>query len=1078
MSRAHTEKPFEDVIESALLRSGWGKGASSHYNRELGLDTSEMFPFLGATQAEEWEELLRRRGARELYDPGRDPQPVETETAMREFTKLVAREIDSRGALDVLRHGVKDHGVKIRLAYFRPSHTLAAEALKEYDANRLTVTRQLRYSADDTHKAPDLTLFLNGIPVATAELKNQGSGSDVTHAKAQYRKRDPKEVLFARRTLVHFAVDQDMVFITTRLAWEKTRFLPFNTGSRGPGKYGGAGNPPLPEGATGYRTSYLWEQVWQPDAWLDLIHRFLHVEDESLKKGKAPVVKRGDAHRKPLIFPRYHQWHAVRALTEHAARHGAGDNYLVEHSAGSGKSNSIAWLAHRLSSLHTPADAALIAPEARDRGVGPNQPVFDKVIVMTDRRVLDKQLQDTIHQFDHVLGVVERIDEDSEQLARALIGQTARIVITTLQKFTFVQEKVAALNDRRYAIIVDEAHSSQSGESADAVKRLLGSGNGDDEADALTAAAAKRGRHPNLSYFAFTATPKDKTLNLFGIPSDEVDEHGERVRKPFHTYSMRQAIEERFILDVLGNYSTYDTYFRLRNAALEAEVEADPNVDARKAKAALVRAVKLNPAALDQQAQIIVDHFREHIMHRLAGRAKAMVVTGSRKHAVRLYQAIRAYVDKREFTDCGALVAFSGVLTLDENDYTEGKLNGFSDRETPARFGYVKTDDPHAATRDQAEYRILVVADKYQTGFDQPLLTAMYVDKKLEGVAAVQTLSRLNRTHPLKRQEDVFVLDFANDAERVQKSFQRYYEEANAQPADPNLLYTKEHELRGYQLLDDSEIEAFALVQLEAESPQATRAQIEKAHAQLNRLTEPARDRYLHVEETDPEAAEEFRKALDQFVRAYSYLSQVAGYPDRELEALYRFARYLANRIRPDAGAGVDIGPVDLTHLRIVRSGQQDVSLEPQGAQLLPGFSADGGGGGREDEEVPLSQVIAEINDRHGWNLDTGDQIWFGQQVVALAENEAIQQAGLVLDDLDKFGQVFDKHLRRVVGERAEANDTLVKRFFGEDPEFKEVFTQVARKQAYDLIRRPARREAERRLRQTRGMSASTQSEG
>ncbi|MCG5220600.1 DEAD/DEAH box helicase family protein [Streptosporangium soli] len=1071
MSGAHTERPFEDAIETFLLKSGWKKGLSTFYNRELGLDTSEMFTFIGATQPDEWEELLRRRGAREPYNPKRNPQPVETDIAMREFAKLVAREIDDRGALDVLRRGVKDQGMRIILAYFRPSHTLADDALKGYAENRLTVTRQLRFSATDVMQAPDLTLFLNGIPMATAELKNGGTASNVGHAKDQYRRRNRKELLFARRTLVHFAVDQDLVFITTRLAENKTRFLPFNTGSRGAGKYGGAGNPPLAEGTTGYRTSYLWEQVWQPDAWLDLLQRFLHVEDEGLKKGRAPAAKRGDAHRKPLIFPRFHQWHAVRELADHAARHGAGDNYLVEHSAGSGKSNSIAWLAHQLSSLHTPADPALIAPEARAKDIRPNEPVFDKVIVMTDRRVLDKQLQDTIHQFDHVLGVVDRIDEDSDQLAKALTGQTARIVITTLQKFKFVKEKVSGLNDRRYAIIVDEAHSSQSGESADGVKGLLGSGNGDEEGDPLTAAAAQRGRHPNLSYFAFTATPKDKTLNLFGTRSPE------GTLEPFHTYSMRQAIDEGFILDVLGNYSTYDTYFRLRNAALEAELEADLTVDAREARAALVRAVKLNPAALDQQAQIIVDHFRDHVRFRLRGRAKAMVVTGNRKHAVRLYQAIRAYVDRREFTDCGALVAFSGTLTLDGTDYTEGKLNGFSDRDTPTRFGYVKADDTHAATRDQAEYRILVVADKYQTGFDQPLLTAMYIDKKLEGVAAVQTLSRLNRTHLLKLKEDVFVLDFANDAERIQKSFQRYYEEANAQPADVNVLYRIEQELRGYQLLDDVEIEAFARAQVESEAPGATRAQIEKAHELLNRLTEPARDRYRNVESTDSERAEEFRKALDQFVRAYSYLAQVAGFPDPELESLYRFARYLAARIRPDAGAGIDLGPVDLTHLRIALAGQQDVGLEPQGPQLLPSFSADGGGGGREEEEVPLSQVIAEMNEKFGWNLDTGDQIWFGQQVIALAENEAIQQAGLVLDDLDKFGQVFDKHLRRVVGERAEANDTLVKRFFGEDPGFKEVFTQVARKQAYDLIRRPVRREAERRLRRTGEMSADGRSE-
>jgi type I restriction enzyme R subunit len=386
---------------------------------------------------------------------------------------------------------------------------------------------------------------------------------------------------------------------------------------------------------------------------------------------------------------------------------------------------------------------------------------------------------------------------------------------------------------RRYAIVVDEALSSQSGSSADAVKKLLGQGE-DDEQDVLTASASARGKHPNLSYFAFTATPKDKTLNLFGQRSPVT-----RKMKPFHTYSMRQAISEGFILDVLRKYSTYDTYFRLRNAAVD---EPERTVDARKARAALVRAVKLNPAAVDQQAQIIVDHYREHIMPRLSGRAKAMVVTASRKQAVVLYQAIRSYVDKREFADCGALVAFSDTLSIDGIDYTEAKLNGFPPSQLPARFGYVKADDPHAATRDQAEYRILVVADKYQTGFDEPLLTVMYVDKKLDGVAAVQTLSRLNRVHPLKTQDDVWVLDFANDAESIQK-------------------------------------------------------------------------------------------------------------------------------------------------------------------------------------------------------------------------------AGLANDDIDNFGQVFDRHLRRVVGERAKANDTLVRRFFGEDPEFKEVFTHVARKQAYDLIRRPARREAEERLR-------------
>ncbi|SNR66411.1 type I restriction endonuclease subunit R [Actinomadura mexicana] len=1059
MKAAHAEEPFEDAIESAMLRSGWERGLAGHYDRELGLDTGEMFTFIGATQIDEWNELLRRRGVREEYRPGSLDQNSAVDVAMREFGKLVARQIDDRGALEVLRHGVKDQGVLIKLAFFRPSHTLAAGALDQYEQNRLTVVRQLGYSAKDPLKRLDVALFLNGIPVATAELKNQGTKSNVEDCKRQYREtRDPKELLFARRTLVHFAIDQDLVFLATRLAGEETRFLPFNLGSGGAGERGEAGNPPLPADAPPgtYRTSYLWEKVWQRDAWLELIGRFLHVADESIKKGRAPVSKRGDAHRKPLIFPRYHQWDVVRRLTGHAARNGAGENYLVMHSAGSGKSNSIAWLVHRLSSLHTPEDPREISAGGRAKGLEQNQLVFDKVIVMTDRLVLDKQLQDTIHQFDHVAGVVHRIDNDSAQLAEALTGAEARIIITTQQKFSFVQDKIADMPGRRYAIVVDEAHSSQSGSSADAVKKLLGQGE-DDEQDVLTASASARGKHPNLSYFAFTATPKDKTLNLFGQRSPVT-----RKMEPFHTYSMRQAISEGFILDVLRKYSTYDTYFRLRNAAVD---EPERTVDARKARAALVRAVKLNPAAVDQQAQIIVDHYREHIMPRLSGRAKAMVVTASRKQAVVLYQAIRSYVDKREFADCGALVAFSDTLSIDGIDYTEAKLNGFPPSQLPARFGYVKADDPHAATRDQAEYRILVVADKYQTGFDEPLLTAMYVDKKLDGVAAVQTLSRLNRVHPLKTQDDVWVLDFANDAESIQKAFKPYFEEANAEPADPNLLYVKERDVKGYQLLDDTEIAAFARVQAEAEQSGTTRQQIEQAHAQLIRLTDPARDRYDRLLETDLEAADGFRKSLDQFIRAYSYLSQIAGFADLDLEGLYRYGSFLANRIQPGSGGGVDIGPVDLTHLRIVRSGEGDAGVEPEGAVVLPAFSPEGGGSARDEEEVPLGQVIAEINDRFGWGLDTGDQIWYGQQVVALAENHAIQQAGLANDDIDKFGQVFDRHLRRVVGERAKANDTLVRRFFGEDPEFKEVFTHVARKQAYDLIRRPARREAEQRLR-------------
>ena len=1042
MNAADVEARFEDAIESALVASGWRTGPAG-YSPELGLDTSELHAFIDTTQPKELELLATAHGG--------------IETARRELAKLVAGQIDDRGALDVLRHGVKDRGVTIKLAYFRPSHTLARGALDQYQANRLTVARQFHYSARDPAKSVDLALFLNGIPVATAELKNPAKGQTVEEAKHQYRTdRDPKELIFARRTLVHFAVDPDLAFITTRLAGTKTRFLPFNTGSAGPGQPGGAGNPPAATPG-GYRTSYLWEQVWQRDAWLDLIHRFLHVEDQNAKKGRAPAPRRGDAHTQPLIFPRFHQWHAVRELIAHAATHGAGTNYLVMHSAGSGKSNTIAWIAHRLASLHTPGDPALVDPAAREAGLGPDEPVFDKVVVITDRRVLDSQLQDTIYQFEHVSGVVQRIDEDSEQLAQALAGQTARIIITTLQKFPFVLDKVAGLASRRYAVVIDEAHSSQSGgKSSEALKRALGRLGSDDidaDGDPLTASALARGQHPNLSYFAFTATPKNKTLQLFGRKNPVTGDW-----EPFHTYAMRQAIDEGFILDVLRNYLTYRTYWRLRNAAVD---EASRQVDPRKAKARLVRAAELHPTSQEQRAQIIVDHFREHAMGRLGGRAKAMVVTRSREHAVRLYQAIRAYADRREFTDCAALVAFSGTLSLEGIDYTEPKLNGFAERELPARFGYVKADDPHAATRGQREYRILVVAEKYQTGFDQPLLTTMYVDKPLVGLAAVQTLSRLNRTAPLKSQEDVCVLDFANNAEDIQAAFKPYFEEALAEPTDPNLLYVKERDLKGYQLLVDSEIMAFAAEYQKAEETSATRSQLERAHAQLYRFTDPARDRYAALSEADPRTAEEFRAALNDYVRAYGFLSQIVGYADPELEALYLYGRFLWNRLPRRADAGVDIGQVDLTHLRIVKTGEADVRLIAEGPHVLPGFATDAGGAAAEAEEVPLAQVIADLNNRYGLDLGTADQVWAVQQVVAIAEDPVVAQAGLV-NDIDKFGQVFDDHLERVVVDRAEANDTLVKRFF-DDQAFHDAFTHIARRHAYELIRLPARREAQHR---------------
>ncbi|MEV5409548.1 type I restriction endonuclease [Thermopolyspora sp. NPDC052614] len=1029
-SPLHHEKVFEDAIERTLLSSGWVKGAGELYDHALGLNPTELMHFVQATQPKQWERLVTM-------------QAGDDRGAARRLAEVVAKAIDDEGALEVLRHGVKDRGITFKLAYFRPAHTIAADALEPYRKNILSVVRQFRYSAK-SNDTLDLALFVNGIPVATAELKNPLTGQTVEDAKRQYREdRDPREPLFAKRTLVHFAVDPDLVFVTTRLAGKHTRFLPFNMGTAGAGNPGGAGNPPNPDG---YATSYLWERIWHPDTWMDLIKRFLHVEDEDVKKGKGRRANPGKAHKLPLIFPRYHQWDTVQRLTAHAKTHGAGENYLIQHSAGSGKSNTIAWLAHALSNLHTSANLAEIDPPAIERGYGPNQPVFDKVIVITDRVVLDRQLQETIYQFEHTPGVVERIDQNSDQLAEALQGETARIIITTQQKFGHVLPKIERLRGKRFAVIVDEAHSSQTGENAAALKRVLlklGNGDADEDGDLLTASALARGRHDNLSYFAFTATPKNKTLHLFGVEGED--------GKPraFHTYSMRQAIEEGFILDVLRNYVTYKTFWRL----ISSEPD-DREVERRKGQALLARFAELHPTSMQQRAQIIVEHFRRHTAHQMGGRAKAMVVTRSREHAVRLGQAIRDYAADLGYPDCGTLIAFSQSLQIDGVEYTEAKLNGFGEKELPDRFAYCRADDTAPNAAEKPEYRILVVADKYQTGFDQPLLTTMYVDKQLSGVAAVQTLSRLNRTHRLKSQGDIFVLDFANEAEEIQAAFQPYYEGTASEDIDPNLLYRRASAVMGHALLVESEMQALAEAYLEAERTSTTQRELEKAHAALYRFTEPAVRRFVERQRqdaaTNDDSAEEFRADLRGYVRLYGFLSQVVPYVDADLERLYLFGRFLLNRLPRREDPAVDVGDVDLTHLRISKTGEHSITLEEQSEMVLPAPSG-AGAAAPEPEMVSLRDLIGQLNDKYGLGLSEADQVWVEQQFREAAGNDSLQAAALVNDEVN-FGEVFADHLEKVVVERHTGNTDLVQRFF-DDSLFRSRITELGRRQVYKMIR-------------------------
>ncbi|MER7132095.1 type I restriction endonuclease subunit R [Streptosporangium saharense] len=1038
---AHHEKVFEDAIVSALReKGGWVPGSNDLYDHALGLNPTELLHFVQATQPKEWDRLVVAQAGDEAG-------------AARRLADVVAKAIDADGALEVLRHGVKDRGITFRLAYFRPAHTIAADALEPYDRNILSVVRQFRYSAK-TADALDLALFVNGVPVATAELKNPLTGQTVEHAKRQYREdRDPKELLFARRALVHFAVDTELVFVTTRLAGKRTRFLPFNMGSGGAGNQGGAGNPPIPQDGT-YRTAYLWERIWHRDTWLDLLRRFLHVDDEDVKKGKGRRPSPGKAHRLPLIFPRYHQWHAVQELTGHARKHGSGHNYLVEHSAGSGKSNTIAWLAHALSNLHTSANLADLDETALAKGYGPNQPVFDKVIVITDRVVLDRQLQETIYQFEHTPGVVQRIDQDSAQLAEALQGETAKVVITTLQKFPHILQQVEGLRGRRFAVIVDEAHSSQTGEGAAALKRVLrrlGSDDVDEDGNLLTASALARGRHDSLSYFAFTATPKNKTLTLFGTPGKD----GGNPRA-FHVYSMRQAIEEGFILDVLRNYVTYKTLWRLMSTEPD-----DREVDKRKGQALLTRFAQLHPTSMQQRAQVIVEHFRRHTAPQMGGRSKAMVVTPSREHALRLGQAIRDYVAVNGYSGCGTLIAFSQTLKLKdeqgvETEYTEARLNGFGERELPERFAYCRADDTSPNAAEKAEYRILVVADKYQTGFDQPLLTTMYVDKKLAGVAAVQTLSRLNRTHRLKSQGDVFVLDFANEAEDIQAEFQPYFEGTAVEDVDPNLLYTRAAAVQGHALLVVSEMQALAEAYLRAERASATQREWEKAHAALYRFTEPAVARFTERQredlDNDDDSAERFRADLRAYVRLYGFLSQVVPYTDDDLERLYLFGRFLLNRLPRREDPAVDVGEIDLTHLRISKTGEHDISLSPTqtGEVTLPAPSG-AGGGAADAETTSLRALIASVNDKYGLGLSETDQIWVEQQFEEAARNDSLIAAALVNDEAN-FGEVFADHLEKVVVDRHTGNTGLVQRFFDESL-FRSRITDLGRRQVYQMIR-------------------------
>ncbi|MHB1859802.1 MAG: type I restriction endonuclease subunit R [Solirubrobacteraceae bacterium] len=998
-----SEKLLEDEITEHLVRRGGYRSCKvgtaaewrGAFDASLGLDRRELFTFIEETQRPEWERLVAALGG----DDGR---------ARDAFVRRLAQEIDERGTLDVLRHGVRDRNVEIRLSYRKPAFGLAAELVEHYDANRLTVTRQLPYDSE-SNKTVDLCLFLNGIPVATAELKNQLTGQNVEDAIVQYRQdRDPRNVTLGRRALVHFAVDPDRVSMTTRLASEDTEFLPFNQGHNL-----GKGNPPNP---AGHKTAYLWERVWEKDAWLDLLHRFIHVERP--EKGSMATRRA----QEKVIFPRYHQWDAVLKLEADAVEHGAGRSYLIQHSAGSGKSNTIAWAAHRLSTLHMADD----------------RKAFDKVIVITDRVILDEQLQETIYQFEHARGVVVKIDKDSTQLAQALESEQARIIITTLQKFPFVLEKVERLPSRSYAVVIDEAHSSQTGEAAKSLRLALGAG----EEQELTAAeaedagmlavaidpveealarsaGARSGEQSNLSYFAFTATPKGRTLNTFGRLNPATQKH-----EPFHLYSMRQAIEEGFIMDVLANYTTYKTFWKI-----ERRIEEDPEYDAKKARRAIAQFVSLHPHQLAQKAQIIVEHFREHTAKEMGGRAKAMVVSSSRLHAVRYKQSIDRYIDQRGYSKIRTLVAFSG--RIDDGTgipLTEPGMNGFPESRTAEEFA-------------GPDYGVLIVAEKFQTGFDQPLLHTMYVDKTLVGLAAVQTLSRLNRRHPLK--QSTFVLDFRNETETIVEAFEDFHGCTVAPPTDPNILWDTRRRLDDFDVLRHEEIEAAVPALL------AAGASEQKRSAEVYAALAPGKARY---EELPDESRLEFRDALTRFVRTYSFVSQIAGFTDVPLERDYVYCRALSLYLRDsDTVERLDLGSqVELTHLRQQLTHSGSLALTSDTGEVRS-FFGEGRGGQQELELEHLSSIIEVLNDRFGTDLKEADRLFLDQIEESCVEDESLTSQARN-NTLENFRLVFDRKFLQTVVTRVDANEELYKKIL-DDEDFRGAVSEYYLRKVYERLR-------------------------
>ncbi|MDE5558075.1 MAG: DEAD/DEAH box helicase family protein [Ruminococcus sp.] len=981
----YKEKRFEQDIEEYLTtKGGYEKGVPKSFDRKLALDVNTFIEFIKTSQSKQWERFEKIYG-------------VDSE---KQIIDRFCREVKMVGLLKVFRQGFTDRGIKFRSVFFKPETTINPTTMTQYNANILHCTRQLHYSLQNENSI-DIVLFINGIPVASMELKCQFTGQNTDNAIKQYKfDRATKDALFEfkNRVLVHFAVDLSNVYMTTKLEGANTYFLPFNQGANGAGNVGGKGNPINPDG---YDTAYLWEQVLCKDRLLEIIHKYLHFQVERDEKGTIKSER--------MIFPRYHQLDVVTKLLADVKKNGSGKNYLIQHSAGSGKSNSIAWLAHRLSGLHNDN----------------NEKIFQSVIIVTDRRVLDSQLQNTVYQFDHVEGVVQKIDKNAQQLKEAIEAGTG-IIITTLQKFPVIYKEVNSGN-KRFAIIVDEAHSSQTGDAAKKLKRALAdtektleeiaefeyedeSKRKDDE-DKLLDELAAHGSHDNMSFFAFTATPKDKTLQMFGTRDENGKYH------PFHIYSMRQAVEEHFILDVLQNYMTYKMYYKIAKT-----IPDNPEFYTTAGIKAIRNYETLHPHNISQKTAIMLEHFRNITRYKIGGKAKAMIVTPSRLHAVRYVLEFKKQIAEKGYTNLDVLVAFSNEIEDNGEFYTEEKINKTKD-------GKAIRENALPETFHTDDFGMLIVAEKYQTGFDEPLLHTMFVDKKLSGVKAVQTLSRLNRT--CRGKQDTFVLDFVNSAEDIQKAFEPYYEETVLErETDPNVVYDLKNTLDEYRVYQQIEINSFANVWYSAKNQEY--ADLGKLKAKI----QPALDRFDALE---PEKKDMFKSTISRFNRIYSFITQVCRLFDKGLHKFSIYAKFLSIMLpRGDSEKVYIDGKVLLEYYKLEKDFDGSIKLEPTSEGLTP---ITGEAGRCDKQKDPLTIIIDKINEKYGTSFTEMDKV-----LLQIENDYAVQdkwKSYAQNNDFKTFMLLFAKDFPEMAAARYEQNEDFFIKMFSDSVMMQQVMESI-----------------------------------